>query len=307
MATPVAPNIIVQLIRVLAQSATLSDAAPPILRAICESAGWEVGALWEVDEDAQVVRCVETSRLSGGAPEFEKLTMECVFEPGTGLPGRVWQSGKPHWVTDVTHDQNFPRIAAAVKEGLRSAYGFPTRLGDRVTGVLEFFSHELREPDEEMIEWISAAGNHIGQLIERKRGEEALRDSEVHFRSVAEAASDAIITVDEHSSIITVNPAAQRIFGYSTAELTGAPLTMLMPEYIRHLHRAGLDRYITTNRKHISWQAVELPGLHRNGHEIPLEISFCEWTRKGTRYFTGVVRDITERKQAEEHKKTTGA
>ena len=90
MATPVAPNIIVQLIRVLAQSATLSDAAPPILRAICESAGWEVGALWEVDEDAQVVRCVETSRLSGGAPEFEKLTMECVFEPGTGLPGRVW-------------------------------------------------------------------------------------------------------------------------------------------------------------------------------------------------------------------------
>ena len=288
------------LIRVLAESATLGEAAPQILRAICESAQWEVGALWEVDDDAQVIRCVETCHLSGGAPEFETLTRESVFEPGIGLPGRVWQTGKPHWVTDIAKDQNFPRITAAVKEGLRSAYGFPSLLGERVTGVLEFFSQELREPDEEMIKWISAAGNHIGQLSERKRAEDALRDSEVHFRSVSESASDAFITVDEKSSIISVNPAAERIFGYSIAELKGAPLTMLMPEYIRHLHRAGIDRYIKTNQKHISWLAVELPGLHKNGHEIPLEISFCEWTRKGTRYFTGIVRDVTERKQAQE-------
>lgn len=138
------------------------------------------------------------------------------------------------------------------------------------------------------------------RLKDRKRVEEALRDSESHFRLVSESASDAIITVDEKSSIISVNPAAQKIFGYSTAELNGACLTMLMPEYIRHLHRAGIGRYISTNKKHISWQAVELPGLHKNGHEIPLEISFCEWTRKGTRYFTGIVRDVSERKQAQE-------
>lgn len=288
------------LTRVLAESDTLSEAAPPVLQAICESAEWEVGALWEVDEDAAVIRCVETSHSSGGAHAFEKLTRDSVFEPGVGLPGRVWQSGKPHWVTNLATDENFPRIACAVKEGLRSAYGFPSLLGDRVTGVLEFFSHELREPDEEMIKWISAVGNHIGQLIERKRAEEALRDSEAHFRSVAESASDAMITVNERSEIISLNPAVQDIFGYPMAELVGAPLTMLMPEYIRHVHRAGIDRYLTTNQKHISWRAVELPGLHKDGHEIPLEISFCEWTRKGTRYFTGIVRDVTERKLAEE-------
>ena len=288
------------LTRVLAESDTLSEAAPPVLQAICESAEWEVGALWEVDEDAGVIRCVETSHTSGGAPDFEKLTRDSVFEPGVGLPGRVWLSGKPHWVTNLATDENFPRIACAVREGLRSAYGFPSLLGDRVTGVLEFFSHELREPDDEMINWISAVGNHIGQLIERKRAEEALRDSEVRFRSVAESASDAMITVNERSEIISLNPAVQDIFGYSMAELVGAPLTMLMPEYIRHVHRAGIDRYLTTNQKHISWRAVELPGLHKDGHEIPLEISFCEWTRKGTRYFTGIVRDVTERKLAEE-------
>ena len=288
------------LTRVLAESETLNEAATPILRAICESAEWEVGALWVVDEHAQVIRCVETSHLSGGAPEFEKLTRECVFEPGVGLPGRVWESGKPHWVTNLENDENFPRIAAAVEEGLHSAYGFPSLLGDRVTGVLEFFGRELREPNEEMIKWISAIGNHIGQLIERKHAEEALREGEVHFRSVAESASDAIITVDEKSFIISANPAAENIFGYSSAELTGAPLTMLMPEYIRHVHRAGLERYVTTGQRHISWRAVELPGLHKSGHEIPLEISFCEWTKKCTRYFTGIVRDVTERKQAEE-------
>jgi PAS domain S-box-containing protein len=288
------------LTRVLAESETLREAAPPILQAICESAEWEVGALWEVDQDAGVIRCVETTPSVGERSEFTELTRNAVFELGVGLPGRVWQSSQPHWITNIAGDENFPRIASAVREGLRSAYGFPSLLGDRVTGVLEFFSHELREPDEEMIKWISAVGNHIGQLIERKHAEEALRESEVHFRSVSESASDAMITVDVKSTIIAANPATQEIFGYPVTELIGAPLTMLMPEYIRHIHRAGIERYLHTNQKHISWRAAELPGLHRAGHEIPLEISFCEWQRKGSRYFTGIVRDVTERKLAEE-------
>jgi len=151
-----------------------------------------------------------------------------------------------------------------------------------------------------MIKWISAVGSHIGQLIERMRTEEALRASEDHFRTLTESASDAIITIDETSTITSVNPAAQTVFGHTVAEMIGAPLTMLMPEYIRHLHSAGLNRYRQTNRRHMSWQAVELPGLHKSGREIPLEISFCEWTKKGVLYFTGIVRDVTERKQAEE-------
>ncbi|HEU5238978.1 MAG TPA: PAS domain-containing sensor histidine kinase, partial [Pyrinomonadaceae bacterium] len=77
-------------------------------------------------------------------------------------------------------------------------------------------------------------------------------------------------------------------------------LTMLMPEYLRHVHRAGLKRYVDTGQRHIGWSAVELPGLHKDGHEIPLELSFGEFTRNGERYFTGIARDETERKRAEE-------
>jgi signal transduction histidine kinase len=75
---------------------------------------------------------------------------------------------------------------------------------------------------------------------------------------------------------------------------------MLMPEYLRHVHRAGLSRYVETGKRHIGWSSVELPGLRKDGKEIPLELSFGEFTRHGQKYFTGIARDETERKRAEE-------
>jgi PAS domain S-box-containing protein len=138
--------------------------------------------------------------------------------------------------------------------------------------------------------------------LSRRRLErlKVLRESENRFRTLAETASDAIITIDEKSIIVYVNAAAENVFGYPTAELIGADLTMLMPEYLRHVHQAGLSRYVGTGQKHISWEAVELPGLHKSGREIPLELSFGEFTRDDQRYFTGIARDITERKRSEE-------
>lgn len=118
-------------------------------------------------------------------------------------------------------------------------------------------------------------------------------------RVIAETASDAIITIDENSTMLFVNRATEQIFGYSQAELLGQSLTMLMPEYLRHVHRLGLQRYVETGQKHISWDAVALPGRHQNGKEIPLELSFGEFTENGRRFFTGIARDISERRRFE--------
>ncbi len=137
-------------------------------------------------------------------------------------------------------------------------------------------------------------------ISERKRAEQALLESEERYRTVAETASDAIITIDAESNILFINPAAERIFGHTVGEMVGQSLTMLMPDYMRHLHREGLTHYVETGHKHISWSGVELPGLHKRGHEIPLEVSFSETMRDGKHYFTGIARDITERKHAEE-------
>ncbi len=128
----------------------------------------------------------------------------------------------------------------------------------------------------------------------------SLRDILESSRVIAETASDAIITINEASTILFVNPATSNIFGYTAEELIGSELTMLMPEYLRHLHRAGLHNYLTTGQKHISWEAVDLPGLHKSGRQLALEISFGEFHKDGNRFFTGIARDITRKKQDEQ-------
>jgi PAS domain S-box-containing protein len=137
-------------------------------------------------------------------------------------------------------------------------------------------------------------------VTERKRVESALRESEELFRTLAETASDPIITIDEASTIIFVNQAIERVFGYTQSEVIGESLTMLMPESLRHLHNHGFARYGQTGERHISWHGIDLPGLHKDGHEIPLLISFGEFHKDGKRYFSGFARDITERKRVEE-------
>lgn len=134
----------------------------------------------------------------------------------------------------------------------------------------------------------------------RQHSEKSLRQSKESYRIIAETASDAIITIDESSTILFVNQAAEKIFGYSIKEMLGQSLTMLMPDYLREVHRAGLSRYLTTREKHLSWSSIELPGLHKSGWEIPLELSFGELIRDGQHRFTGIVRDISRRKRADE-------
>ena len=127
-----------------------------------------------------------------------------------------------------------------------------------------------------------------------------LRESENRFRTLAETASDAIITIDDSGRIVLVNHAAETVFGYTGDELVGAELTILMPDYLRHRHQAGLARYKETGHRAIPWEAISVTGLRKDGREVPLEISFGEFTRKDERFFTGIARDITERLRAEE-------
>ncbi len=129
--------------------------------------------------------------------------------------------------------------------------------------------------------------------------ERAAREGEERYRLVAETATDAILTIDSKSRILFANRAAENIFGYSLHEMQEQPLTMLMPERLRPVHTASLKRYLETGQKHIAWEAVELTGLHKTGKEIPLEVSFGEFIKDGQHYFTGILRDITERKRAE--------
>jgi diguanylate cyclase (GGDEF)-like protein/PAS domain S-box-containing protein len=141
--------------------------------------------------------------------------------------------------------------------------------------------------------------NHF-DITQRKQAEQALRESEERYRITTEAALDAIFTIDEKSTILVVNPAVERIFGYGAEELTGKSLLVLMPERFREMHRNAVKKVIATGRRNLPLGPVELPGLHKNGREVPLEITYGEFRKEGHHYFIGIVRDVSERKRVEE-------
>src|SRR6185503_774319 len=159
----------------LAESATLADAAPRMLEAICDALGWEYGALWRVDHAAAALRCFAT--WPPASPIFDQFTavsLDTTFASGIGLPGRVWASREPAWIPDTVSDTNFPRAGMAARVGLHAAFGFPMLHNDQVLGVMEFFSREIREPDEELLEMLTTVGRQVGLFVERKRAEEEL-------------------------------------------------------------------------------------------------------------------------------------
>lgn len=158
--------------RILSESVEVREGAQNILRAACETLDWEVGALWKVDHQEGVLRCLEICHATSMAtPEFDHVTRTYVFKKGIGLPGRIWESATPYWVDNVVTDPNFPRAPIALREGLRGAFGFPILLGSEVWGVIEFFSQDIREADDQLMELASGIGGQIGQFTQRKRAE----------------------------------------------------------------------------------------------------------------------------------------
>jgi len=158
--------------RLLAEAESLDAAAPQILKSICDGLGWDVGAVWQVDEGADALGCIAVWESSPREfPRFVSATRELTLKRGVGLPGRIWESGQPEWIPDPTPDENLPRAAIGKAEGLRSAFAFPIRTGGRVAGVMEFFSREIRRLEGELVEMFDSIGSQIGQFIERRHAE----------------------------------------------------------------------------------------------------------------------------------------
>ena len=176
---------------VLVESATLAEAMPRVLEAVCKSLDWVMGVRWSVDSQAHVLRCAEMHvappRL---LQEMVEVNRRVTFPHGVGLPGRVWSTGRAAWIADVVHDPNFPRAAAAAKDGLHGAFGFPIIGPGGFLGVMEFFSTEIREPNAAVLALFEGIGGQVGQFIERKRAEAELERAKVAAEAATQAKSD---------------------------------------------------------------------------------------------------------------------
>ena len=209
-------RILYETARVLAEAPTLVEAVPPMLGAVCEALGWQYGALWEVDRVRNVLQCVGIWKAAQSFDEFAGVCRAVTFVPGVGLPGRVWASRLPAWIPDVTRDANFPRAPIARKVGLHAAFAVPVLQGATVIGVMEFFNRNILEPTPELLAMMRTVGSQVGLYVQRKwAGDELDRFFKLSLDLFCVASFDG--------HLIRVNPASQRILGFSEEELCAVP------------------------------------------------------------------------------------
>jgi PAS domain S-box-containing protein len=211
--------------RALAESAHLGEAAPAVLRAVCENTGWDLGAGWCQDPAGEVMRCVELWHAAGlGLAPFVDLSRRQACARGLGLPGKVWESGEPVWVGDLGLGASFPRAEAALAAGLQAAVAVPVRSGPEVVGVLEFFCRQVRSLDRELLSLLQALGSQVGQFILRKRNEEESQRLARKLRLLLESSGEGVYGLDLEGRCTFVNEWAAAALGYRPAEMHGRPM-----------------------------------------------------------------------------------
>src|SRR6266704_82984 len=280
--------------RSLAEADSVSAALTEVIRAVCNTEGWECGRYFRVDDEAGVLCFGEAWGVSEPAiQQFIERSRGLVYRPGVGLIGQVWQSGRPLWVADVTKDARAKRLAFTDDLGIRGSFVFPVISKGKIIGVLAFSSREIRDPDQRLLEAIHAIGGQIGQFVQRKRAEEEQRQ----FRLALDNSGDMILLIERQTMrYVDVNQTVCNALGYSRDELLKMGPQDLLPVSRAELEKA-YDNLIANPST-----VTRMQSHHRckDGSTIPFE-STRQVLRSGDSYIIAVIcRDIRERLAAEE-------
>ncbi|MBJ7330092.1 MAG: PAS domain S-box protein [Solirubrobacteraceae bacterium] len=294
--------------RAVVGAAESKEALQGALRALCESLGWQLAATWEPDPEGGV-RCSGLWSAPGADIDaFAEATKTMRLASGEGLPGRVWLSGAPAWIGDTKLETNLPRRQLAKDAGLLAAIGVPITSDRGIIGVLECFGREAMAPDPDLLASMEVVGGLLGQLAERRRAEADMHVSEQRYRATLEAALDPVVTMDHQGRVIEFNPAAERVFGWRGDDAVGREMAeLIVPEELRGPHRAGLKRYLETGQPTLLDQRIEVQAMRADGTRLPVELTITRIDVPGPPVFTGHLRDITERIEAEEELRASRA
>ena len=169
------------------ETRALKDTLKVCLEKVCIQAGWPVGHAYLLqDQDSKILVSTKSWYLEDpkSFKVFQKISELTPFISGSGLPGRVLESGQPEWVIDVTKDSNFPRSKMAANIGVKAGFAFPLLIGPSVVGVMEFFSSNPAQPDTDMMEVMAEVGIQLGRAVERKWAEEDIQSSHEQLRKL---------------------------------------------------------------------------------------------------------------------------
>ena len=287
----------------LLEANSLDEVAAGFISRVAGLLRWDAGALWEVQPDEPQLRFVA----AWSNPEIEaeplwRLSRELSFERGSGLPGRAWDRGQITWSPDVARDPDFPRRDASAEAGLRAALAIPVPIGppQQVLAIVEFHAESFAALSDELEDLLAGFGDQLATFITRRRAEATTKASQEFKSAVLTSSMDCIVGMDHRGLVVEFNEAAERLFGYRREDALGEELAeLLIPEDLRERHREGLRLYLETGREVVIDRRIELPAKRSDGSLIPVELTVTRIAGSEPPLFTGFLRDVSERAEAE--------
>ena len=285
--------------RELAESATPDEGIHHVLGTICQGLGWQFGAWWRVDEEAGQLHYSTSWRTPGlNTDAFDRDSHTMIFTRGKDVLGTVWQTGQPIWTTDVPHDVRFGRNTLIGDMGMNTAILIPIFNTGKVIAIMEFLCQERQPADPTLLQMLRALGAQIGGFMDRKRVQDALRESEERFRQLAEYIDYVFWIRDPcQNKVLYVSPAFERIFSAPRESVFNNPTAV-----IKTIYRDDRKRVLRALKQQDSV-------LHNIEYRLYQPDGSLRWV--ASRNFLirdeegnvlraiGVVQDITERKTSE--------
>ncbi len=227
------------------------------------------------------------------AYSLDQMTKCVNIRFGECLCGKAAETGQTVFAEDVDPQHTISY------EGLSSHghYCLPIIFQDKVVGVFNVYTIKGQPRDYDTEEILNAVASVLSGIIVRKKTEAALQEREEHFRSIVQTTSNGIISIDTNDNVSTWNNGAAHIFGYTAEEMIGQPLTRIIPERFRQAHKKGLKGAVDTGVSKTLGKTIEISALRKDGSEFFIELSVARWSARTGIFFTGIIRDITRRRQ----------
>ncbi|HET7197534.1 MAG TPA: PAS domain S-box protein, partial [Burkholderiales bacterium] len=285
--------------RDLADAKDVRGALLAVMRAVCESEGWDAARFFRLDPEADVMRCEEVWA-SGAGPlaRFAEESRGTLRLRGFGLVAHVWESGEPVWIADVSQDPRLGSVERVREMGMHGAFIFPVAFEGRVLGVLSISSSTVRRPDERLMQTLRVIGAQVGQFLQRNQAEAALSESEQRFRQTFELAGSGIAHVSLTGRFLRANRRLCEMLGYTAEELLAQSVKDLS-------HPEDGDATEDERARMLAGEAgtahVEKRYVRKDGAVvwIDLTIALVRNAQGEPQYEIAVMDDITERKEKE--------
>ncbi len=294
-------SLLVSMSGAIADADDFTEALQVAISKVCEATNWNYGEAWIPSSEGILKRSRAWYSNTEILERFNRESELCTFTPSQGLAGRVWYNRKPDWIPDVSkaNVSIFHRAEIAQECGLKAGFGVPILCGDRVLAVLTFFMFESRQQDSQLVELIGCVAAQLGNVMQRKLTEAALREAEVKYRSIFENAVGGIFQTTPDGYYLSANPALAHIYGYSSVQELMDQITDIKHQlYVDINRRAEFISLLQTNN---AVSKFESQVYKQDGSII--------WISENARavrnqhneiiYYEGTVEDITYRVQAE--------